>query len=45
MFIIDIDPNQVFQTFFSNSHAGGAGGASDFNLGGGFPGGFTFQFG
>jgi DnaJ family protein C protein 7 len=35
----DIDPTQVFQTFFSQAHN-----CNDFNLGGGFPGGFAFQF-
>jgi len=43
----DIDPTQVFQTFFG----GGGHGATEFSFssggggGGGFPGGFTFQFG
>ncbi|KAG5892978.1 hypothetical protein JTB14_015022 [Gonioctena quinquepunctata] len=37
----DIDPSQVFQTFFSGGHHG-----QDFGgFGGGFPGGFSFQFG
>ncbi|XP_050309250.1 dnaJ homolog subfamily C member 7 [Anthonomus grandis grandis] len=41
----DIDPTQVFQSFFS-AGGGGGGGAhgQEFNFGG-FPGGFSFQFG
>ena len=47
----DVDPNQIFQAFFSqggpnfgfgSSFPGGQGGSFG---GGGFPGGFTFQFG
>merc|ERR1711981_608187 len=39
----DIDPNQIFQAFFSQ----GGGGAQHFTFGGqgGMPGGFSFQFG
>lgn len=37
----DIDPTQVFQTFFNG---GGGGHGAEFNFGG-FPGGFSFQFG
>ena len=41
----DIDPNQIFQAFFSQG--GGGGGAQHFTFGGqgGMPGGFSFQFG
>jgi len=40
----DIDPNQIFQAFFSQ---GGGGGSQHFTFGGqgGMPGGFSFQFG
>ncbi|KAK4880754.1 hypothetical protein RN001_008900 [Aquatica leii] len=38
----DIDPTQVFQTFFGG---GGHGAEFNFSSGSGFPGGFTFQFG
>ncbi|KAJ8971833.1 hypothetical protein NQ317_011769 [Molorchus minor] len=34
---LDIDPTQVFQSFFNNGHN------QDFSFG--FPGGFSFQFG
>ncbi|CAH1183620.1 unnamed protein product [Phaedon cochleariae] len=37
---MDIDPTQVFQTYF-----GGGGHGQEFSFGGGFPGGFSFQFG
>ncbi|XP_060517347.1 dnaJ homolog subfamily C member 7 [Cylas formicarius] len=37
----DIDPTQIFQTFFST---GGHGNGAEFNMNG-FPGGFSFQFG
>lgn len=42
----DIDPSQIFQTFFRNN-GGSGGGGQEFNFqgGGGFPGGFSFQFG
>merc|ERR1712186_223877 len=41
----DIDPNQIFQAFFSQG--GGGGGGQHFTFGGqgGMPGGFSFQFG
>ena len=41
----DIDPNQIFQAFFSQG--GGGGGSQHFSFGGqgGMPGGFSFQFG
>ncbi|XP_031343855.1 dnaJ homolog subfamily C member 7 [Photinus pyralis] len=39
----DIDPSQVFQSFFGGSS--GHGSEFNFSSGGGFPGGFTFQFG
>ena len=41
----DIDPNQIFQAFFSQG--GGGGGSQHFTFGGqgGMPGGFSFQFG
>ncbi|KAL3281185.1 hypothetical protein HHI36_004402 [Cryptolaemus montrouzieri] len=35
----DIDPSQVFQTFFSNGHG------AEFSFGGGFPSGFSFHVG
>ncbi|XP_045471520.1 dnaJ homolog subfamily C member 7 isoform X2 [Harmonia axyridis] len=35
----DIDPSQVFQSFFSSPHG------SQYSFGGDFPGGFSFQFG
>lgn len=35
----DIDPTQVFQSFFGQGH-----GCNEFNMGGSFPGGFSFQF-
>ncbi|CAG9865374.1 unnamed protein product [Phyllotreta striolata] len=41
----DIDPTQVFQTFFGGGGAGGGGGHQEFSFGGGFPGSFSFQFG
>lgn len=42
----DIDPNQIFQAFFSQG-GGGGGGQQHFSFGGqgGMPGGFSFQFG
>ena len=43
----DIDPNQIFQAFFSQGGGGCQGGAQHFTFGGqgGMPGGFSFQFG
>jgi len=46
----DIDPNQIFQAFFSQGGGGGGGGGAGqqhFSFGGqgGMPGGFSFQFG
>lgn len=43
LFFPDIDPTQVFQSFFSGAGAPG-GQNAEFNFGG-FPGGFSFQFG
>merc|ERR1711997_414704 len=39
----DIDPNQIFQAFFSNGGGGGAQQHFSFGGAGGMPGGFSFQ--
>jgi len=53
VFLADIDPNIIFQSFFGGG-GGGFGGPGGFQQqqqhqhgggGGGFPGGFSFQFG
>lgn len=51
LFSPDIDPNVLFQTFFSGGSpfmfggGGGGGGGGRSSRGGGFPGGFQFNFG
>ncbi|KAJ8319898.1 hypothetical protein KUTeg_001485 [Tegillarca granosa] len=41
----DVDPNQIFQTFFGGGGPGFFGGGPGFHQQSGFPGGFSFQFG